>query len=334
MPGVFQFSQTAANNADAVPSISWAEGQAPSSLNDSARAEMAAVACYRDDISGSILTTGTSTAFIVSSNQGFDKLTNFDKKTIAFTVHATNGPGPVSMTVDGFPNLPLRSSPNTELPSGVLVQGSSYVALYNNTDGALYLQGFYGNLGIPLGAMIDYIGSTSPFSNYAIPLGQALSRTTFASLFALIGTTYGAGDDSTTFNLPNLSGRVVAMLDDTGGILSTFGMTPNGNTLGAVGGAQGVDIAQSQLPNILLSISGTASGSISGFAQANEISVNPSGAALATTPSGGTAQNLPVTGTFSGSVAGATASINGGVTQNALNVLQPTMALNKLLRIA
>lgn len=52
-----------------------------------------------------------------------------------------------------------------------------------------------------------FAGSTAP-SGYLACDGSAVSRDTYSALFAVIGTTYGAGDGSTTFNLPDLSGRV------------------------------------------------------------------------------------------------------------------------------
>jgi len=55
-----------------------------------------------------------------------------------------------------------------------------------------------------------YFLSAAPNSSFAFPAGQGLSRTTYAALFALMGTTYGAGDGSTTFNLPSLGGRFLA----------------------------------------------------------------------------------------------------------------------------
>ena len=64
---LYKWSQTAASNATADPSINWQEGQAPSSVNDSARAMMASVAKHRDDIAGAIVTGGTATAYTVSS---------------------------------------------------------------------------------------------------------------------------------------------------------------------------------------------------------------------------------------------------------------------------
>lgn len=58
-----------------------------------------------------------------------------------------------------------------------------------------------------VGSIIMFPGSAVP-SGYLLCDGSAVSRTTYASLFTAIGTTYGAGDGSTTFNLPNLAGRV------------------------------------------------------------------------------------------------------------------------------
>lgn len=60
---------------------------------------------------------------------------------------------------------------------------------------------------IPVGAQIPFTGTTIP-SGYLLCDGRAVSRTTYKDLFAVIGTTYGAGDGSTTFNLPNMTGRV------------------------------------------------------------------------------------------------------------------------------
>lgn len=69
---------------------------------------------------------------------------------------------------------------------------------------------------VPAGVLAPYAGSAAP-TGWLLCHGQAVNRTTFAALFAVLGTTYGAGDGSTTFNLPDMRGRVVAGKDDMGG---------------------------------------------------------------------------------------------------------------------
>jgi len=61
----------------------------------------------------------------------------------------------------------------------------------------------YAKYSPPVGTLIDFAGSTAP-SGYLVCDGTAVSRTTYSDLFTVIGTTYGAGDGSTTFTLPNL----------------------------------------------------------------------------------------------------------------------------------
>ena len=59
---------------------------------------------------------------------------------------------------------------------------------------------------VPTGALLDFAGSAAP-EGFLICNGDAVSRDTYATLFATIGTTYGAGDTTTTFNLPDFRGR-------------------------------------------------------------------------------------------------------------------------------
>jgi len=66
------------------------------------------------------------------------------------------------------------------------------------------------------GMMMPWAGSAAP-TGWQLCDGTAISRTTYASLFALIGTTYGTGDGSTTFNVPDLRGRTPVGYAATGG---------------------------------------------------------------------------------------------------------------------
>lgn len=244
----WSWSKTAATNANADSTINWAEGQAPSSINDSARAMMARTAEYRDDIAGAIVTGGTSTAYTVTSNQGFDTLAHMDGKVIAFSPHTTNG-ATVQLNVDGLGLKPLRSAPSTELLAGTIIQGTPYVALYNNSDGAFYLQGFYGNpYSVPLLGGMDFWDTIAPNSSFIFPAGQAISRTTYATAFARWGTTYGAGDGSTTFNVPDKTGRISAMKEASATRLTSTYFGGNSTTLGAVGGVESDTLAMANLP--------------------------------------------------------------------------------------
>lgn len=77
--------------------------------------------------------------------------------------------------------------------------------------------------GIPSGAIMPFAMSTAP-SGWLKANGQAVSRTTYADLFAAIGTTYGSGDGSTTFNLPDLRAEFIRGWDDGRGVDSGRGI--------------------------------------------------------------------------------------------------------------
>ncbi len=95
-------------------------------------------------------------------------------------------------------------------------------------------------LAMPTGAILPFGGSTIP-TGFLECDGSAVSRYTYATLFAAIGTTWGAGDGSTTFNLPDLRGRSPL------GAGTGSGLTAR--TLGGTGGAETVALATSELPS-------------------------------------------------------------------------------------
>ena len=93
--------------------------------------------------------------------------------------------------------------------------------------------------GLPVGSGCDYYGSTAP-EGYLFADGSAVSRTGYAELFAIIGTLYGAGDGSTTFNLPDKRIRVsVPMKADD----DTF------NKLGKTGGEKTHKLTIGEMPS-------------------------------------------------------------------------------------
>jgi len=102
--------------------------------------------------------------------------------------------------------------------------------------------GLGGTVGaVPTGGVMPFAGSSAP-AGWLLCYGQAVSRTQYGELFAVVSTTYGVGDGSTTFNLPDLRGRVVAGVDNMGGSaasrLTSTTITGGGDAAGEVGGSQ------------------------------------------------------------------------------------------------
>jgi microcystin-dependent protein len=260
----FKWSKTANANATADGTINWAEGQAPSTVNDSARAMMAAAAKYRDDVAGAITTGGTSTAYTLTTNQVFDSFAHMDGAMLTIVPNATNS-GATTLNVDALGPKPLRSAPSVEIGAGVLIQGTPYTVTYFNSTGEWILRSFYGSpLAVPLGAVIPYTGSIAPNANFILPAGQAISRTTYAAYFALVGTTFGSGDGSATFNVPDLRGRALIALDNLNGTpanrITSGGSGIAGTTIGATGGAETVTLATNQIPPHQHSVIGSTAG--------------------------------------------------------------------------
>ena len=69
----------------------------------------------------------------------------------------------------------------------------------------------------PTGTMLPFAGKTVP-AGFLLCNGAAISRTTYARLFSVLGTTWGAGDGSTTFNLPNVNDRCLEGTTNTANV--------------------------------------------------------------------------------------------------------------------
>lgn len=327
---LWRWSSTASNNATIDPSISWAEGMSPSSVNDSARGMMARLANWRDDLSGKLVATGSTTAWALTSNEGIDP-TPLYGQTFTFTAPVTNAAG-LTLAVDGGTAYPVYSSYTTPVPSGTLLQFSPYRVKFDGgvgTSGAWMLINFYSNpYTVPVGGMMPYDGATVPNSNFIFPNGQCLSRTTYAAYFAQVGTTHGACDGSTTFAA--LDARGYAIMGPDGGTGRT-GIAVNT----AVGSS---NITQDRLPNVGLSVS--ASGGVSTvsttggfFNTAGVNGIQNPGAGSTFVVAGNPSALLSVVSTGTASVSGGTSSLNGGITQTLNSNLQPSLAMNYILRI-
>ena len=142
--------------------------------------------------------------------------------------------------------------------SGVIVLDTATQTLTNKT---ISNATFSGNqpveeLGTAAGNVITMpAGSVTAFAAAAAPTGwllcngQAVSRTDYARLFAVIGTTFGAGDGVSTFNVPDIRGRVPAMIDGGTGRLTGAQAGGCGGALGNAGGEQGHTTTGNEMPN-------------------------------------------------------------------------------------
>lgn len=91
--------------------------------------------------------------------------------------------------------------------------------------------------GVPAGAMMSFAGGTAP-EDWLLCDGSAIDRTTYAALFTAIGTSFGIGDGSTTFNLPDFRGRTSVGMDNMGGASANRITNAQADTLGGTGGLE------------------------------------------------------------------------------------------------
>lgn len=185
------------------------------------------------------------------------------------------------------------------------------------------------SVGIPAGVILPYGGAAAP-TGYVLCDGSPYSRTTYAALFAAIGTAYGAGDGSTTFNVPDFRGRAPAGKDNMGGTaanrLTTAGSGVDGATLGASGGAQSTTLVTANLPPYTPSgtVNTSVNGSVpfQGFLGGNQV-LN---AAMHGGDNTGLA-SLPISASANSTFTG---SAQGGTSTPVSNV-QPTIVVNYII---
>lgn len=112
------------------------------------------------------------------------------------------------------------------------------------SDGTNWIEVSPGAGSVPIGAMIDWAHVVEPTdTRFLMAEGRALSRTTYAELWNLIGTRYGAGNGSTTFNIPDTRGRTTVA--DTAG---SGRLTVSGSA-GSAGGTEFHTLTTAQMPS-------------------------------------------------------------------------------------
>lgn len=165
---------------------------------------------------------------------------------------------------------------------------------------------------MPIGSVIPYAGVNVPSGNWLFAYGQAVSRTTYADLFAALSTTYGSGDGSTTFNLPDMRGRVAAGQDDMGGTSANRLTNP-----GSTGGMDG-------------DVLGNTGGQEAHVQTIGELATHSH--TVNRTSSSGATTNYGVPPTNNTWTSNDTGAVNSTGSSTAFNVVQPTIILNYIIK--
>ena len=201
--------------------------------------------------------------------------------------------------------MPGHYTNTSSIVSNSNISASTLRGILDDLDDATYAIESANVLAMPPGSITAFAGSTEPVG-WLFCYGQQISRASYAALFAVIGTTYGVGDGSTTFNLPDLRGRIPLTKDNMGGTSANRVVAAAADTLGGSGGAENHTLTISEIPSHDHRV--VASGNVAVTTSTNQVSNG----------SGGGTWSAPQTGATGG---------NGSH-----NNMQPYLTLNYLIK--
>ena len=188
-----------------ISGINIAEGCAPSGINDAIRQLMADV--KEEQNARAARDSGQDAATAAAQKSADDAQTAADaaKSTAdgkAPKAHASSATTYGIGTGSNYGHVKLSDSTSSTSAAskGIAASPKAVKDAYDKAVAAY----------LPVGSVIAFAGNPSSApSGYLLCNGAAVSRTTYAALFAAIGTTYGTGNGSTTFNLPNLTDKFI-----------------------------------------------------------------------------------------------------------------------------
>ena len=169
--------------------------------------------------------------------------------------------------------MPGHYTNTSSIVSNSNISASTLRGILDDLDDATYAVESANVLAMPPGSITAFAGSTEPVG-WLFCYGQQISRASYAALFAVIGTTYGVGDGSTTFNLPDLRGRIPLTKDNMGGTSANRVTAAAADTLGGSGGAENHTLSASEIPahnHQILRPGSNASGAGSQWWQGNSV---------------------------------------------------------------
>jgi microcystin-dependent protein len=280
------------------------EGMAPSGVNNVLRTHQGALKrFYSWTIPKN--TGGSATAYTLSYAVAPGALV--DGMTHLVQFHAVNGTS-ATLNVNNLGAIPLQyysAGAWRAVPAALWDADVIFRVAYNAAAGAYRILNRPDTTGdwVPTGRSTARAGTI-------LAQGQAVSRTGYAGLFAAYGTTYGAGDGSTTFNLPNLQGRVVAGVGGSYVLGAAIGSDTNTASVTVSGGTSGS-----------LAVNTTSTG-MDGPTAVQNISQG-GGAGVDAAHIGHTHANVHSIGSTSGSL-----SVSASGASAAFSVVQPTRVGN------
>lgn len=183
----------------------------------------------------------------------------YDGASWIFVINSASNVLPVANGGTGATTLNGVLTGNGASAITAVAPGASGNSLVSN--GSSWTSTLLESTNLPSGIISAFAGNTAP-TGYLLCDGREVSRTTYADLFAVIGTTYGAGNGTSTFNLPDLRGRTVFGIDNMGGTvanrLTTTGGISANNARGATGGSQTIALVAANLPSHTHIFTGTS----------------------------------------------------------------------------
>jgi microcystin-dependent protein len=338
--GAYSYKPVADDNTT-IDGVAAQGGSDPKLLDNINRYQAAALANFVRDLGGANTVGGVADAISVTLADLTAPTAYFDGMVVVFRAAYNNATSTPTVNVNGLGTKTIKKASNgaeAALAPGDITAASVPMLMYRASwaSGAGAFQLFNPAIGgsAPVGSIMDYCGTTAP-TGWLLCYGQAISRTTYASLFAALGTTYGAGDGSTTFNLPDLRGRVTAGQDDMGGTsanrLTGVSGGVDGDTLGGTGGAETHTLTTAQLAahNHGINISDPGHSHLTAGHSSTPIWGSAGGHGYGfvvdTSGGGGSYYYTSASGT------GISASSNNNGSGSAHNNVQPTIILNKII---
>lgn len=274
------------------------EGMAPSGVNDVLRAHQGAVKRWYSWTSPK-LTAGSGSAYTLAYSVAPGGY--FDGMSFTAEFHVTPGAG-ATLNVNALGVVPIRHFYNGAwylLPPSWCAAGSILRMVYHASSGIFRVADSV--QAIPAGTSQVNRSPTIPMGWLAED-GGAVSRTQYPALFAAIGTTYGAGDGSTTFNLPDSRGYVDAGIG--GPLGGSLAQKPSTSTTSQAS------------TNVSVGVSGTLTGGYNGGLVGD--AQGWSGNAFMTA-----SVSIAVSGYLAGSGSGTSAPFS---------IVQPTIVANKMIK--